>query len=66
MITETLIWHEVTEQLPDDAKTVLYEAPESDEPVWLGYYQDGQWYEAGGFDIEGVVRWAEMPRGGLR
>lgn len=64
MITETLTWHEVTERLPDDDSTVLFEAPALDEPIWLGWHADGQWYEAGGCEIDGVVRWTQMPRGG--
>lgn len=65
MITETLTWYEVTERLPDDDTTVLVCVPGSDEPVWLGYFEDGQWYYAEAFEAEGVVRWAEMPGGGL-
>lgn len=34
MTTEVLTWHDVTEQLPDDDSTVLYEAPDDDEPIW--------------------------------
>lgn len=64
MITETLTWHEVTERLPDDNRTVFFEAPALDEPVWLGWIEGSQWHEVSGLEIEGVVRWAEMPSGG--
>lgn len=63
MITETLTWHEVTERLPDNDRTVLIFVPDSEEPVWLGYYQDGQWVYAEGFEAHDVVRWADKPRG---
>jgi len=65
MITEQLTWHEVTERLPDDNTTVLICVPCSDEPVWLGYHEDGRWLYAEGFEAEGVVRWANMPHCGL-
>lgn len=66
MITETLTWHEVTERLPDDDVTVMICAPNLDEPIWLGWHDAGQWHDVSGMEIEGVVRWAEMPSGGLR
>lgn len=66
MITETLTWYDLPERLPDDDRTVVYEAPDSDEPIWLGYLDGDQWRSAEGVEIEGVVRWAEMPRGGLK
>jgi len=40
---ETLHWHPVDEQLPDDEITVLLLAPTADEPVWPGYRDGDDW-----------------------
>lgn len=34
--TEIIVWHPVSEKLPDDDTTVMLSHPQQDEPVWLG------------------------------
>jgi len=60
---ELIDWHDVTDQLPDADITVLVCTPASGEPVWLGWFDDGDWYEIGGGSITGVLRWAHLPAG---
>lgn len=70
---ETISWIAVADALPDSETTVLVHAPGSDEPVWLGYYDDGSWFAIGGeeygnedeFAAE-VTSWATMPMGPAR
>jgi len=65
---ETITWYSA-DAPPDDDQMVLVFAPGADEPVWLGYYDDGAWYEVGtGYDpgakIDAkVTGWAPLPRG---
>lgn len=63
--TETIRWIPVAEGLPDDDVTVLLDHPAFDEPVWLGYHQDGMWWTVDGNPLpEGIVKgWADMPSG---
>lgn len=60
---ESIEWIEVSERLPNDDETVLIKMPESDEPVWLGWHDDQQWYSVDGAEMEGVTAWAAMPSG---
>lgn len=67
---ETISWISVEDQLPDADTTVLVSAPESDEPIWLGFYDGVYWFAVGGEDygtdegeLGAVVAWAEMPGG---
>lgn len=60
---ELIDWHDVTDQLPDADITVLICSTDSDEPVWLGWFEAGDsWYEIGGGKIT-VLRWAHLPAG---
>ena len=63
--TETIIWIPVAEALPDDEETKLLDHPDFDEPVWLGFHNDGLWFTAEGNPLPaGVVKaWAELPMG---
>lgn len=63
MIREVITWYEVGEQLPDDTETVMIHAPSSNEPVWLGWHEDGCWFSIDAAEIEGVERWAHVPTG---
>lgn len=65
-LREHIDWHDVGHELPDADTTVLICSPDDDEPVWLGWYEDGDgWYEVGGGE-RSVVRWAHLPAGGTR
>lgn len=66
MLREVIEWIEVTERLPEDERTVMVCAPVDDiYPLWLGWYwkHEMAWYSVSGAHMEGVVRWAEMPKG---
>jgi hypothetical protein len=60
---ETINWRPVAEGvLPDADLTVLVTTEANDEPVWLGFYADGQWFDTDATPIT-VTHWAEMPAG---
>ena len=60
---ETIVWLSA-DAPPDDEETVLTYVPECGEPVWLGWHEDGTWFQADGGQIAfPVVAWAKMPRG---
>lgn len=61
-MAEVIHWHRVADELPDDETTVLIHCPAENEPVWLGYHEDGCWYTADGVAVR-VTAWAEMPEG---
>lgn len=61
MTTETITWHAVNDELPDDDMTVLLDFEGSDP--WPGYREDGKWYEPNGAEVDGVIAWADMPEG---
>ena len=64
---ETIDWISVDSALPDAEETVLTNVPECGEPVWLGWFDEGVWYQIDGGEIAfPVVAWAKMPRGVLR
>ena len=65
MRTETITWTPIEQSLPDADTTVLIELdPASDysEPVFLGFYGDGEWHDVHGEVIE-VIAWAQLPQG---
>lgn len=62
---ELIEWHEVAQRLPDAETSVLYFAPDSSEPVWIGWFDGTDWYDVGGCIVEDVVRWAHLPAGGM-
>ena len=61
---ERIEWVDADSDSPDEGVTVLVFSPESSEPVWPGYCEDGQWNWANGGEIDTpVVAWAELPAG---
>lgn len=62
---EKIEWRSVKDALPDDEMTVLVSAPHMDEPIWLGWYEEGRWFnvEGGVYKKGVVVAWAKMPAG---
>lgn len=64
---ETLVWYSA-DAPPDVDTTVLIYSPESDEPVWLGYFsgKDDIWCDASGAAYSThVAAWAQMPAGAV-
>lgn len=67
---ESIEWISVKDATPDADTTVMVYAPHSDEPVWLGFYDDVYWFAVTG-DGYGdpdeiaaeVVAWAPIPKG---
>ena len=53
-------WIDAAHALPDSDMTVLISAPDSSEPVWLGFHDGECWRNVEGFPIT-VTGWAEMP-----
>lgn len=61
---ETINWIAVADRLPDDQETVLTNVPACGETVWIGWHDDGVWYQADGGEIAyPVTYWATMPAG---
>ena len=68
---EVIHWKDAAATLPDDGVAVLIEAAPGydDEPVWIGFREDGEWFVDNGgpgADPHGaiqVLHWADMPRG---
>jgi hypothetical protein len=71
MTTETITWTPVEQALPDADMTVLVAlADDSDEPTWLGFYDDSfddgeRWRDVstGGPFARQVMAWSNLPRG---
>jgi hypothetical protein len=63
--SELIYWIDADKQKPDAALTVLVSSPESSDPVWMGYWDDddNEWKDINNVRLEGVTRWAELPRG---
>ena len=64
-VIESLAWRAARVELPDSDTTVHVFCPGSDEPVWLGYWDDADetWCSAEGFPIPLVTWWAPMLNG---
>ena len=65
-LLETVEWRRVSKELPDAETTVLINMPDSNEPIWLGWY-DGVslWFDVSGAVIgrNCVKHWAPMLAG---
>lgn len=61
---ETINWIDVNDELPDEGLIMIVKHLSPNEPVWLGYLDDGKWHtpEYGRFEGR-VTHWAEMPKG---
>lgn len=67
MLTETIVWRDVADELPDDGDTVLMALPalfDSDD-VFAGFREAGNWYfiDASPVTDDPVTHWASMPAG---
>lgn len=58
---QRITWIAVGTNLPDADTTVLVATKGCAEPVWLGYYGDGEWFDTDAMRIE-VTHWAPMPQ----
>lgn len=65
-VTETILWHLESEELPDAGVSVLMFIPTASEPVYFGYFDDESqaWIHDSGLTCkERVTHWAEIPGG---
>ena len=53
-------WIPTENELPDDNETVIVHALDNDPPVWLGYYDAGDWYSVDSFACY-VTHWMPLP-----
>ena len=62
---ENIMWADANKTLPDDNTTILLFAPTFDEPVWIGYHEDENWYVADGNAMPpgSITYWANLPYG---
>lgn len=55
-------WKDVLEEMPDDETSVLVFAPTDDEPIWIGFHEDGKWRCPSGCPLVNLVtHWAHFP-----
>jgi hypothetical protein len=61
---QTVVWHSVDVEMPDDELTVLIALNDDVEPVWFGYHdsEKGHWFTPENALISSdVTHWAELP-----
>jgi hypothetical protein len=63
--SELIYWLDAKKEKPDADMTVLVQSSDSSDPVWVGYWDDddNDWKCINNVRLEGVTRWAELPRG---
>jgi hypothetical protein len=62
-MTATIQWYSIdADGLPDEGLLVLIANAQANEPVWIGYIEDGEWYLADGARAY-PTHWSEMPEG---
>lgn len=55
-------WTSVDTDMPDDDAVVLVAIEDGDEPVWMGYHADGQWYCIDAVEMQSTVtHWMHLP-----
>lgn len=59
MTVERVYWQDAATSFPDDDELVLLYCPDSDEPVWPGYWNGMEWLHAEGGRCEPTF-WATM------
>jgi hypothetical protein len=65
IVRETIEWHRDPADLPDADCTVQIEldpACDYSEPVFVGFYGDGTWYDVHG-EVVQIIAWAHLARG---
>ena len=58
---QTVYWLDVNVVLPDDGILVLVALVNSNEPVWLGYFDGERWCDCDGMPVE-VSHWMPLPQ----
>jgi hypothetical protein len=53
-------WHDARLDLPDDETTVLC-CDAGTDTYWIGFHEEGFWFEAGGDDEIDVTHWMHLP-----
>jgi hypothetical protein len=53
-------WISVNDRLPDDDTTVLVYCGDENEPIWLAYCEDQEWFWVTGKRCY-PTHWAELP-----
>lgn len=63
--TEQITWVSADHHLPDVDETVLVTLLGDDEPVWAGFFDGTDWFDAttGCAFLDDVIAWSAMPRG---
>ena len=63
--SELIYWLDASKEKPDAGMTVLVQLLDSNDPVWVGFWddEDNQWKDINNVGLQGVTRWAEMPKG---
>lgn len=62
--TETTEWIDCKVSLPDEGMIVNVYSPLADEPVWIGYLEDGIWrdVDSGRYHTP-VTHWSDLLKG---
>lgn len=64
---ETVRWRDAGREKPDSDLTVLLHAPDANDPVWPGYWDDNEkawiWAEGAPVGDQMVKAWADLPKG---
>jgi len=64
ILTESISWIPVEQEVPDCDMTVNIFAPEANEPIWLGYWDGDNWVGIDGSILSSLVtHWAPMLNG---
>ena len=64
LFTEVIAWRDARAAVPVDDSSVLVLSPESDFPVWIGFYDGERWVSADLVEYEKpVTAWARLPSG---
>lgn len=59
---EVITWVSCTDEMPDADMAVLVRTPDSDERVWIGWFDGEKWKMEAGFAGR-VTHWADIPNG---
>ena len=59
-MNQTTDWHDARIELPDDEESVLC-CEAATDTYWIGFHEEGFWFEAGGEDEIDVTHWMHLP-----
>jgi len=60
---EVITWVSCADELPDSDTSVLIRMLDSDDRVWIGYWDGETWLTAEGFKAGRVSHWSDIPAG---